>query len=105
MTGFGIVSRRAESIMSASVELCKDQVPLSTIDLSTGKKEWSIGRSLDCDINLADSSISRRHARIFADDDGSFYIEDLGSTHGTVVCAKHLENDETFPSVHGKTGM
>ena len=33
---------------------------------------------------------SRRHARIFADADGGFYVEDYGSTHGTFVAGSRL---------------
>ena len=61
---------------------------MSTIPLE-GKSVWVLGRSLDSDIVLAHSSISRRHARIFAED-GGFYIDDLSSTHGTVVAGQPL---------------
>jgi hypothetical protein len=43
-----------------------------------------IGRSPDCDITIADTYLSSRHAR-FALDDGDLTVEDLGSTNGTYV--------------------
>lgn len=43
-----------------------------------------IGRSRDCDIVLADSNASRRHAEIRRED-ASFYVVDLGSTNGTAL--------------------
>jgi hypothetical protein len=44
----------------------------------------TIGRSLDCDIVLDESGVSRMHARVrFAADGAS--LDDLGSTHGLVV--------------------
>jgi predicted component of type VI protein secretion system len=43
----------------------------------------TIGRE-ECDVNLVDPEVSRRHAAIRAAD-GSFAIEDLGSTNGTYV--------------------
>lgn len=44
----------------------------------------TIGRSPECDLQLADSFLSSRHARL-ARDDGDLSIEDLGSTNGTYV--------------------
>lgn len=44
----------------------------------------TIGRSADCDINLQDTYLSGRHARV-ANDNGDLSIEDLGSTNGTYV--------------------
>ncbi len=43
-----------------------------------------IGRSPECDISLADTYLSSRHARL-ASDDGDLTLEDLGSTNGTYV--------------------
>ena len=43
-----------------------------------------IGRSPECDLAIADTYLSSRHAR-FANDDGDLTVEDLGSTNGTYV--------------------
>jgi hypothetical protein len=43
-----------------------------------------IGRSAECDLTIADTYLSSRHAR-FANDDGDMTVEDLGSTNGTYV--------------------
>ena len=43
-----------------------------------------IGRSAECDLAIADTYLSSRHAR-FANDDGDLTVEDLGSTNGTYV--------------------
>jgi len=53
------------------------------------EKETSIGRNdppreVFNDINLADITVSRRHARIFIEGE-AYYIEDLGSANGTAV--------------------
>jgi len=43
-----------------------------------------IGRDeRDCELPLADPSVSRRHAAVTADDEGRLTLEDLGSTNGT----------------------
>jgi pSer/pThr/pTyr-binding forkhead associated (FHA) protein len=44
-----------------------------------------IGRDSICDIRIHDPSISRTHARIVRVADGSYTLEDLGSTNGTYV--------------------
>jgi hypothetical protein len=43
-----------------------------------------IGRGAECDLTIADTYLSSRHAR-FANDDGDLTVEDLGSTNGTYV--------------------
>lgn len=47
-----------------------------------GEKPLIIGRAVDADFQISDRSISRRHCRIYHED-GSYWIEDLGSTNQT----------------------
>lgn len=44
----------------------------------------TIGRAADCDLQVSDTYLSSRHARV-ASDNGDLSIEDLGSTNGTYV--------------------
>lgn len=44
----------------------------------------TIGRLRECDVTLDDPSVSRRHARVFTAE-GTWRIEDLGSTNGVKV--------------------
>lgn len=48
-------------------------------------KAWTIGRNRDCDIVIADTSVSRVHAELVETDDGRFYLTDCGSKYGTFV--------------------
>ncbi|MBI3178697.1 MAG: FHA domain-containing protein, partial [Deltaproteobacteria bacterium] len=48
-----------------------------------------IGRDASADFQLPLSTVSRHHARI-AESDGVYVVEDLGSTHGTLVSGKKL---------------
>jgi len=52
----------------------------------------TIGRDPKTELPLQDEGISRRHCRIaFDKDKGAFYIEDLGSTNGTLLNGKRLQ--------------
>jgi diguanylate cyclase (GGDEF)-like protein len=57
-----------------------------------GDKPILVGRSDDCDIQLNDHSVSRRHARIEKNGDG-FIAVDLQSTNGTFV--NHVPGSQT----------
>jgi two-component system, cell cycle response regulator len=50
-----------------------------------GEKPVVIGRNDDCAIKNSDASVSRNHARIIREDDGTYSVFDLGSTNGTCV--------------------
>jgi two-component system, cell cycle response regulator len=56
------------------------------------KKSATVGRAQDCDIVIADSSISRKHLKVEKTQDG-FLLKDLGSTNGIWVndlrCQEH----------------
>jgi transcriptional regulator with AAA-type ATPase domain/polyferredoxin len=55
--------------------------------------EYVLGSSPDCDLRIADPTVSRRHARLHADEDG-VTIEDLGSTNGTSVNGEKIRSEE-----------
>lgn len=50
------------------------------------------GRGVESDVQVADESVSRRHARV--DVDGSVTIADLGSRNGTRVAGRRLTSGE-----------
>jgi len=49
-----------------------------------------LGRSRDCDIQLTDTNVSRRHAEL-RQEGASYWIVDLGSTNGTEVNGKRVK--------------
>src|SRR6266511_3902100 len=49
-----------------------------------------IGRSRDCDIQLADANVSRRHAEL-RQEGASYWIVDLGSTNGLEVNGQRVK--------------
>jgi len=56
------------------------------------ERPYTIGRGSACDIQLngRDLLASRRHARVYPEN-GDFFLEDLGSSHGTFVNEQRLE--------------
>ena len=57
-------------------------------DLAAG--ETVLGRHPDCTLQLESNMVSRRHARVFSEDD-AYFVEDLGSGNGTFVNGKRIE--------------
>lgn len=51
----------------------------------------TIGRSEGNDLVLAEGEVSRRHARIYADDQGILQVADMGSANGTFVDGEKVE--------------
>jgi hypothetical protein len=49
-----------------------------------------IGRSRDCDVQLADPNVSRRHAEL-RQEGASYWLVDLGSTNGVEVNGKRVK--------------
>lgn len=52
-----------------------------------------LGRDPSADFQIPLSTISRQHARIF-ENDGVYVIQDLGSTHGTIVNEKNIGKNQ-----------
>lgn len=47
--------------------------------------QYIVGRDNDAGFVVSRSSVSRQHARLYIDDDGGWWVEDLNSTNGTFV--------------------
>src|SRR2546430_14411575 len=57
------------------------------------QRRAAIGRSRDCDIQLSDTNVSRRHAGL-RQEGASYWIVDLGSTNGLEVNGKRVKRAE-----------
>ncbi len=68
-------------------------IPLELAELLIGRLDGGAARP---DLTGAgdDPALSRRHARLVRQDDGSYTIEDLGSTNGTEVNGRQIANGE-----------
>jgi serine phosphatase RsbU (regulator of sigma subunit) len=54
---------------------------------------FSIGRKMDKDLVIADPRVSRDHALLISEN-GSFFVQDQGSKHGTFVNGERVERKE-----------
>ena len=63
-----------------------------------------MGRAPECELALDDTFVSQQHARLFARN-GSWYVEDLGSTNGTFVNDQRLASPAMVqPGDHVRVG-
>ena len=49
------------------------------------ENQYIVGRDSEAGFVVSRSSVSRQHARLYVDDDGNWWVEDLNSTNGTFV--------------------
>jgi hypothetical protein len=60
------------------------------------KRRVVIGRSKECDIQVADANVSRRHAEV-REEGAAHWVVDLGSTNGTEVNGRRLKRAKLRP--------
>ncbi|UNX54997.1 FHA domain-containing protein [Georgenia sp. TF02-10] len=66
------------------------QGPLAGTTIPLGTSSVLVGRAPSCTLVLDDDYSSSRHARFFPSGDG-WWVEDLGSTNGTVVDGERID--------------
>ncbi|MCA9680081.1 MAG: GGDEF domain-containing protein [Kofleriaceae bacterium] len=49
------------------------------------KRTYVVGRDAEVDLVISRSSVSRQHSQLSQDDDGEWWVQDMGSTNGTFV--------------------
>jgi hypothetical protein len=60
------------------------------------KRRAVIGRSKDCDIQVADANVSRRHAEV-RQEGAAYWLVDLDSTNGTEINGRRLKRAKLRP--------
>ena len=57
-------------------------------------QQYIVGRDSEAGFVVSRSSVSRSHARLFQDDTGSWWVEDLNSTNGTFVNENRIRSQQ-----------
>lgn len=84
----GDLARRGSSDRAPLLVLKYNDVELQRFPVMGA--EVVVGRAKDCDIQIAERRLSRRHCKVFQDADGGFYLTDLGSQNGTYVNRRRI---------------
>ena len=79
----------------ARVDVTREGELLSSIGLSGPGRRWLIGRSAEAHIVINHPLVSRQHAAI-TEEDGAYYLTDLGSAHGTRVMGQLIVPNQPF---------
>jgi diguanylate cyclase (GGDEF)-like protein len=61
-------------------------------------RQYIVGRDSEAGFVVSRSSVSRQHARLYGDDDGQWWVEDLSSTNGTFVNEVRIRNQRLSDS-------
>jgi two-component system, cell cycle response regulator len=61
-------------------------------------RQYIVGRDTDAGFVVSRSSVSRQHARLYSDDEGQWWVEDLNSTNGTFVNEIRIKNQRLTDS-------
>ncbi len=56
--------------------------------------ECLIGRAKECDVQITERRLSRRHCLLFQDDAGNWLVKDLGSQNGTFVNRRRVRDSQ-----------
>lgn len=59
-----------------------------------GGKRLSVGRATDCDLSLAHPSVSKIHAAILMNREGTLLVSDTGSVNGTYINGRRINYGE-----------
>lgn len=88
---------RAARSGAGPTKLVVTEGPLRGTIVPLGPSAVLVGRAPGCTLVLDDDYSSSRHARVFQQD-GQWFVEDLGSTNGTFVADQRVEGPTPVPT-------
>jgi hypothetical protein len=66
----------------------------STLYFKPGGRRLSVGRATDCDLSLPHPSVSKIHAAILMNREGTLLVSDTGSVNGTYINGRRINYGE-----------
>jgi hypothetical protein len=66
----------------------------NTLYFKPGGKRLSVGRATDCDLSLPHGSVSKIHAAILMNREGTLLVSDTGSVNGTFINGRRINYGE-----------
>lgn len=93
------VAATMRKVKTSSAEDSCAEPALLALDWGGAQRELILGRNPSCDVVLSDPGVSRCHARLFFRD-GSWVLQDLASTNGTMVNGVRVGRCELRPGDH-----
>ncbi len=66
----------------------------STLTFKPGGRRLSVGRATDCDLSLAHPSVSKIHAALLMNREGTLLVSDTGSVNGTYINGRRINYGE-----------
>ncbi|HEX8635073.1 MAG TPA: FHA domain-containing protein [Pyrinomonadaceae bacterium] len=66
----------------------------STLYFKPGGRRLSVGRATDCDLSLPHPSVSKIHAAILMNREGTLLVSDTGSVNGTFINGRRINYGE-----------
>lgn len=85
-----IVSKQLPATVDGHLTLEPD------ISFYVNANEFTVGRSVNNDLVIDSPKISRSHLKILARQDESYYVQDLGSSNGSMINGKELEKLQDY---------
>ena len=66
----------------------------NVLSFKPGGRRLSVGRATDCDLSLAHPSVSKIHAAILMNREGTLLVSDTGSVNGTYINGRRINYGE-----------
>jgi pSer/pThr/pTyr-binding forkhead associated (FHA) protein len=78
-----------EVVVVARVKL-RDKSRETPLHFKAGGKRLNVGRAADSDLSLNDASVSKIHAALVMNHEGTLMVADTGSTNGTYINGRRI---------------
>lgn len=80
-------------VVKARINIGKESEE-GTLFFKPGGKRLSVGRATDCDLSLSHGSVSKIHAAIMLNREGTLLVSDTGSVNGTFINGRRINYGE-----------